>query len=70
VKEILAPTLEDGDVLVLDNLSVHKVKGVLDPLLEKGVKVWFLPPYNPDFNPTLMVPPLMRFPVMLIVLIC
>jgi transposase len=51
LKEILAPALENGDVLVLDNLSVHKVKGVLDPLFEKGVKVWFLPPYSPDFNP-------------------
>jgi transposase len=51
VKKILAPTLENGDILVLDNLSVHKVKGVLDPLFEKGVKVWFLPPYSSDFNP-------------------
>ena len=51
VKEILTPALEKDDILVLDNLSVHKVKGVLDPLLEKGVKILFLPPYSSDFNP-------------------
>jgi transposase len=51
VKEILTPALEKEDILVLDNLSVHNVKGVLKPLIEKGIKVLFLPPYSPDFNP-------------------
>jgi transposase len=51
VSEILAPALDVGDVLVLDNLSVHKVKGVLDPLILKGVKIVFLPVYSPDLNP-------------------
>jgi len=51
VKNILAPNLEKDDILVLDNLSVHKVKGVLDPLFEKGIQVVFLPPYSSDFNP-------------------
>ena len=51
VSEVLAPVLQVGDVLVLDNLSVHKVKGVLLPLLSKGVVVVYLPKYSPDLNP-------------------
>jgi hypothetical protein len=39
VSEVLAPVLRAGDVLVLDNLSVHRVKGVLLPLLSMGVVV-------------------------------
>ncbi|WP_092743995.1 transposase [Hymenobacter psychrophilus] len=45
------PTLRRGDVLVLDNLSVHKLPGVVDWLAERGVEVLFLPPYSPDFSP-------------------
>jgi transposase len=51
VKSILAPELKKGDVVVMDNLAVHKVKGVLQPLFDKEVEVVFLPPYSPDFNP-------------------
>jgi hypothetical protein len=42
---------EGGDILVLDNSSVHKVGGVLDPLVLLGVKIVFLSVYSPDFNP-------------------
>ena len=51
VKYVLAPTLSAGDVVLLDNLSSHKVLGVLDPIYEKGAYVWFLPVYSPDLNP-------------------
>ncbi|MCL1970149.1 MAG: transposase [Candidatus Bathyarchaeota archaeon] len=51
VKYVLAPTLSVGDVVFLDNLSSHKVDGVLDPVDEKGAYVWFLPAYSPDLNP-------------------
>lgn len=51
VTECLAPTLRTGDVLVLDNLSVHKLPGVVEWLAERGVEVLFLPPYSPDFSP-------------------
>jgi transposase len=51
VKKILAPSLRQGDIVILDNLSYHKVKGVFDPIYEKGATVLFLPPYSPDFNP-------------------
>jgi transposase len=55
VEQVLAPVMKAGDVLVLDNLSSHKVKGVLDPLYKKGVFVVFLPVYSPDFNPVELV---------------
>jgi len=51
VKERLAPAMKKGDILVLDNLSAHKVKDALKPLYDKGVSVIFLPPYSQDFNP-------------------
>jgi transposase len=51
VKYVLAPTLNAGDVVLLDNLSSHKVEGVLDPIYERGAFAWFLPVYSPDFNP-------------------
>ena len=51
VKEVLAPAMKKGDTLILDNLSPHKVKDVLKPLIDKGVKVVFLPVYSPDFSP-------------------
>ena len=43
IQEMLAPTLRCGDIVVMDNLSSHKVKGVR----EKGAQVWRLPPYSP-----------------------
>jgi len=55
VKYVLAPTLDVGDVVFLDNLSSHKVAGVLDPIYERGAFVWFLPAYSPDLNPIELV---------------
>jgi len=51
VKQCLAPALQECDTLVMDNLAPHKVSGVIQPLIDKGIKVLFLPPYSPDFNP-------------------
>jgi len=51
VRECLAPVMKNGDTLMLDNLSSHKVKDALKPLYDKGIKVIFLPPYSHDFNP-------------------
>ena len=51
VAHCLAPTLRPGDVLVLDNLSVHKLGGLREWLAARGVQVLFLPPYSPDFSP-------------------
>jgi transposase len=51
VSRFLAPTLRSGDVLVLDNLAVHKISGLRQWLADCGVQVLFLPPYSPDFSP-------------------
>ena len=55
VKYVLAPCLDVGDVLLLDNLSVHKGDGVFDPVFERGAFVWFLPAYSADLNPIELV---------------
>lgn len=51
VEQHLAPQLSPGDVLILDNLSSHKVAGVRPALQRVGADVLYLPPYSPDFNP-------------------
>ncbi|CAN0352916.1 unnamed protein product [Ectocarpus sp. 4 AP-2014] len=51
LEEFLAPNLKPGQMVVMDNLSVHKVKGVKEALHAVGAEAWFLPPYSPDFNP-------------------
>ncbi len=50
-EHILLPTLEAGDIVVLDNLSAHKNKKVRDIIESVGAQLWFLPPYSPDLNP-------------------
>ena len=51
VKQILAPTLSPGDVVVLDNLGSHKSKAARAALRAQGAHLLFLPPYSPDLNP-------------------
>ena len=51
VERCLAPALRPGDVVVMDNLASHKVKGVVEAIESAGASVWFLPPYSPDLNP-------------------
>jgi transposase len=51
VEQALAPTLHPGDVVVLDNLRAHKVKGVRDAIEARGARLLYLPPYSPDLNP-------------------
>ena len=51
VEQVLVPTLRPGDVVVLDNLAVHKQPDVLTAIEAVGAFVRFLPPYSPDFNP-------------------
>lgn len=51
VNACLVPTLTSGDVVVLDNLSVHKIAGIRDTIESTGAKLLFLPPYHPDLNP-------------------
>jgi transposase len=51
VEQVLVPTLRPGDVVVLDNLAVHKQPEVVMALAAAGAQIRFLPPYSPDFNP-------------------
>lgn len=55
VRDILLPTLQPGDVLVMDNLSTHKDRESLEMLKQAGVEVRFLPAYSPDYNPIEMM---------------
>jgi transposase len=51
VEQVLGPTLRPGDVVVLDNLAVHKQPEVRAAIERAGARLRFLPPYSPDFNP-------------------
>ena len=47
----LGASLRAGDVVVLENLSAHKVRGVREAIDKSGATLLYLPPYSPDFNP-------------------
>lgn len=51
VEQFLAPELRPGDIVVMDNLSSHKVAGVKPAIEAAGATLRYLPPYSPDFNP-------------------
>jgi len=51
VEQVLVPSLPEGAVVVMDNLSAHKAPGVARLLEAAGAQLWFLPPYSPDLNP-------------------
>ena len=51
VEQMLVPTLEPGDIVIMDNLPAHKSAAVRDAIEAVGAELRFLPPYSPDFNP-------------------
>jgi transposase len=51
VEQVLVPTLKPGEIVILDNLSSHKVPGVAEAISGAKAKVLYLPPYSPDLNP-------------------
>ena len=51
VRHILCPTLQPGDIVVLDNLTPHKSPATLALIEQAGAQVYFLPAYSPDLNP-------------------
>ena len=51
LEQILCPKLHPGDLVVMDNLSAHKVAGVRELIESTGAELLYLPPYSPDFNP-------------------
>jgi len=55
VQKVLVPTLEQGDLVICDNLSSHKSPAVKEALQLVGADIAYLPPYSPDMNPIEMV---------------
>lgn len=51
VVQRLVPVLRPGQIVILDNLSVHKSAAAQAAIEAAGCQLWFLPPYSPDFNP-------------------
>jgi transposase len=51
VEQVLCATLQAGDVVVMDNLSAHKVAGIRELIEARGAQLVYLPPYSPDLNP-------------------
>jgi transposase len=51
LEQCLVPTLQSGDIVVMDNLSSHKSQAVRQIIEAAGAKLLYLPPYSPDFNP-------------------
>lgn len=51
IQQHLAPALRPGDIVVMDNLSSHKVAGVREAIEAVGAELRYLPPYSPDLNP-------------------
>jgi transposase len=51
VREVLSPTLSEGDVVIWDNLGAHRSVAVRAAVESRGARLIFLPPYSPDMNP-------------------
>lgn len=51
VSAVLVPTLHPGDIVVMDNLGAHKVKGIQTAIEASGARLVYLPPYSPDWSP-------------------
>ena len=51
IEEVLVPTLEPGDIVIMDNLGSHKAAAIRLAIRSAGAKLFFLPKYSPDLNP-------------------
>jgi len=51
VQQFLVPTLKPGEIVLMDNLPVHKVAGVAAAIEAAGATLIYLPKYSPDLNP-------------------
>lgn len=51
VQHCLVPTLRPGDIVLMDNLRVHKVAGIETAIAQAQAHVRYLPPYSPDLSP-------------------
>jgi transposase len=51
VEQGLVPTLRADDMVIMDNLATHKIRGVREAIHARGARLLHVPPYSPDFNP-------------------
>jgi transposase len=51
VEQVLVPTLQPGDIVVMDNLGSHKGRAIRAAIRAAGARLFYLPPYSPDLNP-------------------
>lgn len=51
MEEVLLPTLKDGDIVIMDNLSAHKNSFDLNKFKTRNIEIKYLPAYSPDLNP-------------------
>ena len=51
IERVLVPSLRQGQVVVMDNLSAHKGERVKELVENAGCELLYLPPYSPDFSP-------------------
>src|ERR1700732_1235794 len=51
VTDVLAPTLSEGDIILIDNLTSHKSPKIRKAIEAEGAELRFLPRYSPDLNP-------------------
>lgn len=51
MRNILAPKLKAGQIVIMDNLAVHRSTWVRELIESRGCQLWLLPSYPPDFNP-------------------
>ena len=49
--DVLAPTLESSDIVIMDNLPAHNVRGIRAQIEAVGARLLYLPSYSPAFNP-------------------
>jgi transposase len=51
IEQFLAPSLKKGQIVIMDNLSIHKGQKVRELIEARGCRLLFLPAYSPDFSP-------------------
>jgi transposase len=51
VEKVLLPSLKEGQIVVMDNLSAHRPKRIRELIKQQGCELLYLPSYSPDYNP-------------------
>ncbi len=51
VEKVLAPSLKEGQIVVMDNLGAHRPRRIRELIEERGAELLYLPAYSPDYNP-------------------